>query len=119
MLTRVQVIRYLQHFGKLSASTAYDGRMTDIDLNGFTLTCQGKTYRVPFEPPMKSLTEARERVVAIDKDARKALGQHDVTVKNFVPPHGPGAVAAVITLAVLVAFSQRWWFAPGVRPHPD
>jgi hypothetical protein len=89
--------------------------MTDLDINGFALSCQGKTYRIPFEPPMKSLAEARERVVSIDKDCRKALGHSDVTVKTFEWPQGGGAVAAAITLFTFVAFSQRWWFEPKVR----
>jgi hypothetical protein len=92
--------------------------MTDLDLNGLALSCQGKTYRVPFEPPMKSLAEARERTVKIDKDCRKALGHSDVTVKTFEWPQGGGAVAAALTLLTFVGFSQRWWFAPQVRSRP-
>ena len=35
--------------------------MSSLDLNGMTLSCQGKDYRIPFNPPMSSYRDARER----------------------------------------------------------
>ena len=88
--------------------------MTDIDLNGLTLSCQGKTYRVPLEPSMSSYREARERVVELDKECRKALGHSDVTVRQYVPPNSTlYRVEFFIIVATFVSYSQRWWFAEG------
>ena len=36
---------------------------------------------------MKSLREARERLVQMDKDALKALDRSDITVSRFIPPY--------------------------------
>lgn len=106
------VIRYLQHYSKVSAFNAYDGRLSDIDLNGMTLSCQGKSHRVPFEPPMTSYREARERVVELDKECRRSLGHSDVTVRSYLPPTGLYySIGFAIIAATFIGYSQRWWFA--------
>lgn len=85
-----------------------------MDLSSLTLSCGGTAYRLPLDPPLKSYREARERVVEMDKECRKALGQSDVTVKSFIPPRGASQlIPFLIILATFVAYSQRWWFAPG------
>ncbi|CZT22826.1 related to integral membrane protein [Ramularia collo-cygni] len=107
------IIRYLQHFSNLSIWTASSGRLQDMDLTSLTLTCKNKTYRIPFTPPLKSYREARERVVQLDKECRKALGQSDVTVKSYIVPTGYHAIPFLVVLATFIAYSQRGWFAPG------
>lgn len=107
------VVRYLQHYGKIPSWKAYDGEVTDVDLNALSLSCHGTTVRVPFEPPMSSLREARERVVEFDRECRKALGQSDVTVKTYVPPAGRHAIPFLGIIITAVAYSQRWWFEKG------
>ncbi|KAM3418823.1 hypothetical protein BST61_g4787 [Cercospora zeina] len=107
------VVRYLQHYGKVSSWKAYDGEVTDVDLNALSLSCHGATVRVPFEPPMNSLREARERVVKLDRECRQALAQSDVTVKAYVPPAGAHALPFLGILVTFVAYSQRWWFEKG------
>lgn len=108
-----QIIRYLQHFHSLSSISAYDGKLVDLDLSSITLSCHGKTYRIPLDPPMKSYRDARERVVELDKQCRRALGQSDVTVKAYIPPTGKHAIPFLVILATFVAYSQRWWFGQG------
>lgn len=113
-LTIPQIVRYLEHYGKLSSLSAYSGRMTDVDLHGLALSCHGRTYRVPIEPAMSSYREARERVVELDKDCRKALRRSDVTVKRYVPPNNlVYAIGFLIISTTFVSYSQRWWFAKG------
>ncbi|KAF2169815.1 hypothetical protein M409DRAFT_20229 [Zasmidium cellare ATCC 36951] len=108
------IVRYLEHYGKRSSLSAYSGRMTDVDLNELTLSCQGKTYRVPFEPAMSSYREARKRVVELDKECRKALGHSDVTVRQYVPPNNLiYRLEFLIISATFISYSQRWWFAAG------
>ncbi|KAK3713691.1 hypothetical protein LTR37_008385 [Vermiconidia calcicola] len=107
------IIRYLEHYHGLYSWTAYDSAITDIDLNGMTFDCSGKTYRIPFDPPMKAYREARERVVEIDKQCLQALGKSDITVKEFVPPTGLYALVFFIVVATFLSCSQRWWFAEG------
>lgn len=87
--------------------------MTDVDLSGMTFTCGGKTQRIPFDPPLKSYREVRERVVEMDKECVDALGRSDVTINEFVPPTGLYLVIFLVVIATCVAYSQRWWFAQG------
>lgn len=61
--------------------------MTDISLNEMKFSCNGQQHTIAFDPPMKSLREARERVVQLDKDAVQILGRSDVSVDKYVPPH--------------------------------
>lgn len=61
--------------------------MTDISLHGMGFDCHGKRVTIAFDPPMKSLREARERVVQLDKDALQRLGRSDITITKYVPPY--------------------------------
>lgn len=87
--------------------------MTAVDLTGMTFAASGKPYRIPFEPPLESYREARERVVAMDKDCLAGLGRSDVTVNEFIQPTGLYALGLAVCLATFIGYSQRWWFAPG------
>lgn len=61
--------------------------MTDIDLHQMKFSCGGQTSTITFDPPMKSLREARERLVQMDKDTLEILGRSDITVTHYVPPY--------------------------------
>lgn len=41
---------------------------------------------IAIDPPMKSLREARERLVKIDKDTLEILGRSDITIGRYIPP---------------------------------
>ncbi|EME88207.1 uncharacterized protein MYCFIDRAFT_26770 [Pseudocercospora fijiensis CIRAD86] len=111
--------RIISHMNKdhsdsvISSLRAYDGKMTDISLEDLTLSCHGKTYRIPLNPRMSSYREARERVVELDKECRKALNQSDVTVKDFLPPTGLYALEFLVISATFLAYGRRSWFAKG------
>ncbi|KAK4985851.1 hypothetical protein LTR66_008049 [Elasticomyces elasticus] len=107
------VIRYLEHYHKLPSYSAFDGKISGITLSDLELRCRGSTYKIPFDPPMQSYREARERVVKMDQDAVAALGRSDLTVKEFLPPYGLYAVVFVVVLTTFIAFSTRSNFAPG------
>lgn len=87
--------------------------MTDIDLEHIKVQASGKTYSIPFHPPMQSFNEARHRLVEMDRVAALYLKKSDITVKRFVPPYGVYAIGFILTVGGLAAFSQRWWFEPG------
>ncbi|KAK0932838.1 hypothetical protein LTR29_015595 [Friedmanniomyces endolithicus] len=111
------LVRYLQHFTKLSPFRAQSAYLTTLDLSSLTLTSgtgpTQKTHRIPLTPPMASYGETRERVVAMDREARLALHRSEITVKEFLPPTGVyGFFFATITF-VFLAYSQRWWFDGG------
>lgn len=61
--------------------------MTDIDLNQMKFSCGGQASTVSFDPPMKSLREARERLVQMDKETLQILGRSDIAVTRYIPPY--------------------------------
>lgn len=61
--------------------------MTDIDLNHIKFKCGGQESVITFDPPMKAMREARERLVQLDKDALHVLGRSDITITKFVPAY--------------------------------
>lgn len=61
--------------------------MIDIDLNQIKFSCGGQTSTITFDPPMKTLREARERLVQMDKDTLRILGRSDITVTRYIPPY--------------------------------
>ncbi|KAK0366331.1 hypothetical protein LTR02_006735 [Friedmanniomyces endolithicus] len=111
------LVRYLQHYTNLSPLRANSAYLTTLDLSSLTLTCGSgsttQTHRIPLTPPMASYGETRERVVAMDREARLALNRSEITVKEFLPPTGVYAVLFATITLVFLAYSQRWWFAPG------
>ncbi len=62
-------------------------QMVDIDLNRMVLTCGGQRDVIAFDPPMKTMREARERLVQMDKDALQTLGRSDIPITKFIPAY--------------------------------
>ncbi|KAF2829838.1 hypothetical protein CC86DRAFT_367760 [Ophiobolus disseminans] len=81
------VRRYLEAYAKKSILQTRSAQMTDISLNEMKFSCNGQQHVIAFDPPMKSLREARERVVELDKDALQILGRSDVSVDKYIPPY--------------------------------
>jgi hypothetical protein len=67
---------YLQHYCDLSISATENPKLTDITYESLTIQTSNAsaTYTIPIEPRMQSWSDARPRVVAMDRDARAALG---------------------------------------------
>ncbi|GAB7362530.1 hypothetical protein MBLNU230_g2849t1 [Neophaeotheca triangularis] len=109
------ILRYLQHYCQLSSWTAFDSHMTDVDLSAMKFACSGKTYSIPFEPPLGSMREIRERVVAMDQDCHAALGTSPVTVNEYVPPTVSSFYMAEfsIVVATFIINGQRRLFEQG------
>jgi hypothetical protein len=72
--------------------------MTDVNLNAMQFQYAGKQATIPFDPPLKSLREARERLVQIDKDSTQSLGRSDIRITQFIPCY--------VKLGHLLNFSQ-------------
>ncbi|KAK5723875.1 hypothetical protein LTR17_013804 [Elasticomyces elasticus] len=107
------LVRYLEHYCKLSPWQAYDARMTDITLSNMSFECGGKTYNIPLKPPMDSYRDARERAVQMDKESLQGLGRSDITITEFLPAKGASALMFAIICATFLGYSQRWWFGRG------
>jgi hypothetical protein len=61
-------------------------QMIDINLEEMKFTCNDEQHTIAFDPPMKSLRDARERVVQLDKEALQSLGRSDLTIDKYIPP---------------------------------
>lgn len=92
---------------------AYSATITDISLKELVFSCGNETYKTPFEPPMTSYREARERVVEMDKECLAGLKRSSVTVSEYIPPHGLYLVLFVVVSVTFVAFSTRTNFERG------
>lgn len=79
--------RYVEAYASKSARQSHSAQMTDIDLNQMKFSCGGQTSTIAFDPPMKSLREARERLVQMDKNTLQILGRSDISVARYVPPY--------------------------------
>ena len=84
---------YSQHYCKLSARQSAGTILKDLDLNGMTIFAPSasprKEHHIPFDPPMTSFSEARPRVVEMDKASRKALGISSIVIDRYIPPTAP------------------------------
>lgn len=75
----------------------------------------GQTATIPFEPPLKSLREARERLVQLDKDALETLNRDSTPIKTFIPASAnPGHLFNFTQcLVAYVILSRGANFRPG------
>lgn len=62
---------------------------------------------------MNSYRQARERLVEMDKECVSALHRSDITVKEYIPPHGFYLYNFIQVAATLIAFSRRSHFVHG------
>ncbi|GME41615.1 hypothetical protein GTA08_BOTSDO00509 [Neofusicoccum parvum] len=107
------IVRYVEHYCKVSALAARKARLVDMNLGSMSVDAAGKKYTVPLEPPMQSWREARERLVQMDKDALAALGRSDITVKQYTRPRGAHAVVFAVCALTYVLVSRRANALPG------
>jgi len=102
---------YLRHFNKLPARrVSSPPTMKDITVSAMTIqTADGATHTIPFDPPMSSLSEARNRVVEMDKLARASLGLADVDITTYTRPRGfDSFVFGAVVFYFLCFFTLPW-----------
>lgn len=77
---------YLRHYAHLPASTISNPALTDITLDHMIITSSHGRTLIPFEPPLNSLAETRERVVKMHQTCLTALDLSAIKIDEFVPP---------------------------------
>ena len=77
---------YLQYYNRIPSSSAKDARLDDVTLTHLSITCSLGRFMVPFDPPMKSLMEVRERTVALHHESLKGLGKSVITINEYRLP---------------------------------
>jgi len=80
------LVRYLEHYVHLSSYAARNARLVGVSLSAMVITASGMSHVVSFDPPLKSFSEVRTRVVVMDAETREALGRSEVTIKKFEWP---------------------------------
>jgi hypothetical protein len=111
--------RYLEHYSSLSSFASRNASLKDMTLSSMTIaSSSSQTHIIPIDPPLQSWSEARARVVEMDKTATKALGRSDITVTRYQRPvklwEWGVAIAGTVYLTV---FSSRDNFLPGSVPY--
>ncbi|KAI0457165.1 hypothetical protein F5B21DRAFT_464612 [Xylaria acuta] len=86
---------YLRAFNGLSSSATANAQLTDLTLDTLTISSATGVHAVRVEPPMKSLADARVRLVDMAALAQERLGLGDVRIDRFLGPRGVGLVSFV------------------------
>ncbi|KAF1817629.1 integral membrane protein-like protein [Eremomyces bilateralis CBS 781.70] len=107
------IIRYVQHYAHCSPFHARNATLTDITTTHLTIQCGTHTYPIPLTPPLGSLSEARPRLVAMNRTATDHLGHSAVTVKQWVPPLGVYAATFLMCVLGFFVLSRDAHMAPG------
>ncbi|CEP22874.1 unnamed protein product [Cyberlindnera jadinii] len=116
----VSVEDYLVVYGKVtSIEKVSNVKMTEISLDHMTITFNYKEVEyslekvIPFEPPLKDLKEARERLVEMARFAAKERGFSPFQIKDFTYPGLRNRL--LISLIYLPAITH---FAPDLIINP-
>ncbi|KAF2005313.1 integral membrane protein-like protein [Amniculicola lignicola CBS 123094] len=109
------VRRYFEHAQGVSAIRARNARMTDISLTEMKFSTGSTETSMAFDPPMKSLREARERLVQLDKDTLVSLSRSDIAVTKYIPPYVHPAHLFNFSSCLLtyIVYSRPAHFRPG------
>ena len=114
-----QLCRYLEHYNRLSSWTARKAKATDISLSQLNIEADGKTYRIPLDPPMGTLRDARARFVQMDEISLKGLSRSDIKVTEYELPRGFQWVVFNAVVLTLLAYCKRSNFLPGSWLHDN
>jgi hypothetical protein len=110
-----ELSHYLRHYcgvpGHEARSTP---QIVEATLNGMSIRVgNGKTYIVPFDPPLPSWSDGRARVIEMDTIAREHLGIKDVYITNFVPPQGVDIIVLAGVISYYLSFISLAFIKPG------
>ncbi|KIX02938.1 uncharacterized protein Z518_06488 [Rhinocladiella mackenziei CBS 650.93] len=99
---------YLMHYSHVPLSGTSSATLTDITTQHMILTSSFGRHVISFEPEMKSLLDARERLVAMHNECLSALDLSDIVIDTYVPPDRAWHWGlAGITLLILSTFPFR------------
>lgn len=103
---------YLQYYNRVPLPAASKPTLVDISLSSMTICdANQKSHIVRFSPPMASFADARIRTVAMDSEARRALG---VRITAYEPPTRPLHVLLFgLCCMTLVLYLTYNWIVPG------
>ncbi|KAB8345974.1 hypothetical protein FH972_023026 [Carpinus fangiana] len=111
------LMRYLEHYCKLSSFSARNARLTNITKTALTITTSkstssatekpGNTYTIPLDPPLASWSKARPRVVSMDITCIASLNRSPITLKHYIRPGPVHATVLVACVFTIFLFHRR------------
>ncbi|CAG8956914.1 hypothetical protein HYFRA_00012369 [Hymenoscyphus fraxineus] len=112
---RISLSYYLRYYKKLSSREAASPTLTDITFTAMTIvTGDKKSYTIPLTPPMKSWTEARQRCVDMDSEAREGLGISSIKITEYEPPTSlQHRIIATFCAVAMISFAAQKFIVPG------
>ena len=100
---RNSLVLYSRYYSKLPLAHAKTSKLDSINLEHMIIESSFGRCLVPFTPPLKSYSEARERVVAMHQECLKGLDVDEITIDRYILPNSP--------LQGTLAFLTTWTFA--------
>jgi hypothetical protein len=107
------LVLYLKVYCRFHPESVDSIKMVDITFSDMIISTRGTHYCVPIDPPMKSLHDARRRLIDMRNHCLTTLGLSVIMVKEYRIPHGISLLGVAILLALYALFSQRSNFLPG------
>jgi len=114
---RDSLSHYLVHYARVHPSFAASAQLedctvADMKISYATSSTSRTTVTIPFTPPLQSLSEARARLIQMNRDALIAQGMSPFQVKHFLVPDLIGILAAIGTIFGLYSL----WFPANLAP---
>lgn len=104
---------YIRHFSGVSQPQAKTAKLIDINTQHMVIESKAGKSLISFDPPMKSLSEAREKVVALHHQALAGLGLSETKITRYVLPDALWQVVTYFLVVLcLVTFPFRSRLAP-------
>jgi hypothetical protein len=103
------LVLYARHYNKLPLAFARTARLEDITPTHLTMSSSFGRLLVPLDPPLASLAQSRERLVAMHAECLEALGVEDVEVTEYRRPNRTwqwGFMAGVVAVYVSFPFGE-------------
>ena len=99
----------LAHYGGVKLDLDRQGiELVDVQLNKLTLNYNDngklKSTVIPLDPPMKDLSEARPRFIAMAYRAADSMGVSPHRITKFFMPPGAGRVSFGVSVGLIAAF---------------
>lgn len=85
----------------------------DISLDKLQVATGSQSYVIALDPPMKSLSDARGRLVELDKKAVSGLNRSSITLKEYRAPKGIFIGVFAVCLGTYILLSRKENMLPG------
>ncbi|KAF8711035.1 integral membrane protein, partial [Rhizoctonia solani] len=118
------LVDYLRFYANIPAQEASTAKLVDINNDGMTFTVTNvakngspsRSVVVPINPPIDSLMQARERLVAMASEAMEGLGRSRWRVESYPGPSLAGILYGATTGIVLgLTLFPNETLRPGVK----